>query len=89
MFDEQLQILDRRHLRRRLQTIASATGATIDIDGRRVILLASNNYLGLSTHPAVIQAAIEATRTYGAGAGASRLVSGTMLPHHELEKDLA
>ena len=89
MFDEQLHALDRRHLRRRLQTVASATGPTIELDDRRVILLASNNYLGLSTHPAVIQAAIAAIRTYGVGAGASRLVSGTMVPHRELEAALA
>ena len=89
MFDEQLQALDRRHLRRRLKTVTSAMGPAIDLEGRRVILLASNNYLGLSTHPAVVRAAIRATETYGVGAGASRLVSGTMLPHHELEAGLA
>ena len=89
MFDEQLQALDRRHLRRRLKTVTSAMGPAIDLDGRRVILLASNNYLGLSTHPAVVRAAIEATKTYGVGAGASRLVSGTMLPHQALEVGLA
>ena len=89
MFDKQLEALDRRHLLRRLKTIGSATGPTIQLDGRRVILLASNNYLGLSTHPAVVQAAIDAIRMYGVGAGASRLVSGTMLPHRELEAALA
>jgi glycine C-acetyltransferase/8-amino-7-oxononanoate synthase len=89
MFDDQLKALDRRHLRRRLKTIGSSTGPTIELDGRRVILLASNNYLGLSTHPAVAKAAIDAIRTYGVGAGASRLVSGTMLPHQELEAALA
>jgi glycine C-acetyltransferase/8-amino-7-oxononanoate synthase len=89
MFDEQLKALDRRHLRRRLKTIGSSTGPTIELDGRRVILLASNNYLGLSTHPAVAKAAIDAIRAYGVGAGASRLVSGSMLPHQELEAALA
>lgn len=89
MFDEQLQALDRRHILRRLRTVESAAGPTIDLNGRRVILLASNNYLGLSTHPALIQAAISATQTYGVGAGASRLVSGTMLPHTCLEEALA
>jgi 8-amino-7-oxononanoate synthase len=89
MFDAQLRALDRRHLRRRLKTVTSAMGPAIDLDGRRVILLASNNYLGMSTHPAVVRAAIHATETYGVGAGASRLVSGTMLPHQELETGLA
>jgi 8-amino-7-oxononanoate synthase len=89
MFDEQLEAFERRHLRRRLKTIGSATGPTVELDGRRVILLASNNYLGLSTHPAVVQSAIDGIRRYGVGAGASRLVSGTMLPHQELETALA
>jgi 8-amino-7-oxononanoate synthase len=89
MFDERLEALDLRHLRRRLKTIGSATGPTVELEGRRVILLASNNYLGLSTHPTVVQAAIDAIRMYGVGAGASRLVSGTMLPHQELETALA
>jgi glycine C-acetyltransferase/8-amino-7-oxononanoate synthase len=89
MFDDQLHSLDRRHLLRHMRIVHSATGPTVDLDGRRVILLASNNYLGLATHPAVIQAAIDATQTYGVGAGASRLVSGTMAPHRDLEAALA
>jgi glycine C-acetyltransferase/8-amino-7-oxononanoate synthase len=89
MFKEQLQALDRRHMLRRLQTVESATGPTINLNGRRVILLASNNYLGLSTHPLLIDAAMTATRAYGVGSGASRLVSGTLLPHRQLEETLA
>jgi 8-amino-7-oxononanoate synthase len=89
MFDEQLQALDRRHMLRRLRTVESAIGPTIDLSGRRVILLASNNYLGLSTHPLLIDAATDATQKFGVGAGASRLVSGTMLPHRHLEDALA
>ena len=57
--------------------------------GRAVILLSSNDYLGLSTHPQVIQAAIKATERYGTGSGASRLVSGTLPPHAALENALA
>lgn len=57
--------------------------------GRAVILLSSNDYLGLSTHPQVIQAAIEATERYGTGSGASRLVSGSLPPHAALENALA
>lgn len=59
------------------------------LDGRPVILLASNDYLGLATHPRLKQAAIEATTRYGTGAGAARLVSGTLPPHEELETALA
>src|SRR5574340_1266873 len=89
MFEYHLQKLDDRHLLRRLRTIASATGPTVMLDNRRVILLSSNNYLGLATHPAVVEAAVEATRQYGAGSGASRLVCGTLPPHEALETALA
>ncbi len=67
----------------------SPTGPTIEMDGRRVILLASNNYLGLATHPRVMEAALGAVREFGMGAGASRLVSGTLSPHMTLETELA
>src|SRR4029077_2298193 len=59
------------------------------IDGREVINLASNNYLGLTTHKALRKAAIEAVRKYGAGAGAVRTISGTMKLHMELEEQTA
>src|SRR5258706_16005736 len=59
------------------------------IDGREVINLASNNYLGLTTHKALRKAAIEAVRKYGAGAGAVRTIAGTMKLHMELEEQIA
>lgn len=59
------------------------------LEGREVILLSSNNYLGLATHPTVVEAAITATRRYGAGSGAARLVCGTLTPHEALETTLA
>src|SRR5258705_12526018 len=59
------------------------------IDGREVINLASNNYLGLTTHKALRKAAIEAVRKYGAGAGAVRTIVGTMKLHMELEEQIA
>src|SRR6201998_3027428 len=59
------------------------------IDGREVINLASNNYLGLTTHKALRKAAIEAIRKYGVGAGAVRTISGTMKLHMELEEQIA
>ena len=60
-----------------------------DFDGKEVINLASNNYLGLTTHKALRKAEIEAVRTYGAGAGAVRTIAGTMKLHMELEEQIA
>ncbi|HUS08410.1 MAG TPA: aminotransferase class I/II-fold pyridoxal phosphate-dependent enzyme, partial [Bryobacteraceae bacterium] len=59
------------------------------VDGREVINLASNNYLGLANHPKLVEAAIAATRKYGAGTGAVRTISGTMSLHLELEQRIA
>ncbi len=89
MFEQHLQKLGDQHLLRRLRTIASATGPTVMLESREVILLSSNNYLGLATHPTVVEAAIAATRRYGAGSGAARLVCGTLTPHEALETALA
>ena len=58
-------------------------------DGREVINLASNNYLGLADHPKLIEAQVEAARKYGAGSGAVRTISGTMSIHMELERRIA
>jgi glycine C-acetyltransferase len=58
-------------------------------DGRRVINLASNNYLGLANHPRLIEAALEATRKFGVGSGAVRTIAGTMRIHMELEEKIA
>lgn len=89
MFRSRLDDLARRSLLRRLRTIESACAPEVTIGGRPVILLASNDYLGLANHPTVKEAAIRATERYGAGAGAARLVSGTLPPHEELEAALA
>ena len=89
MFQQRLNDLARRSLLRRLRTIGSASEAEVTLEGRPVILMASNNYLGLATHPALIRAAIQATERFGVGAGAARLVSGTLPPHEELETALA
>ncbi len=89
MFEKQLDDLDSRHLRRRITTLGSRTGPLVEIDGRPMLLLASNDYLGLAGHPEVVQAAVDATRTYGAGSGAARLVSGSLPPHEEMEQALA
>ncbi|MBS0169399.1 MAG: 8-amino-7-oxononanoate synthase [Nitrospira sp.] len=89
MFEQHLQKLQDHHLLRRLRTIASATGPTVVLEGREVLLLSSNNYLGLATHPSVVAAAIAGTRQFGAGAGAARLVCGSLTPHQALEAALA
>lgn len=89
MFQTRLQQLADQSLTRRLRPLDSATGPTIQLQNRTVILLASNDYLGLATHPDVIRAAVQATERYGTGAGASRLVCGTLPPHTELEQALA
>ncbi len=89
MFDEELSQLDAQHLLRELRLIESAPGPAVTFRGRSVILMASNDYLGLATHPALKKAAQEAIERFGVGAGASRLVSGTLPPHVELEAALA
>ncbi|WP_447968649.1 8-amino-7-oxononanoate synthase [Nitrospira sp. M1] len=89
MFEDELHELTRQHLRRQLKTVDSATEPVITFDGKSVIQLASNNYLGLANHTAVADAAIETIRQYGTGSGASRLISGTQTPHQELETTLA
>ena len=76
-------------LRRYLRTLMSAPTGTINLDGRDVVLLGSNNYLGLSTHPKVVDAAIEATQTFGTGASGSRLISGNSELYTTLEANLA
>lgn len=69
--------------------LAEAQGPEPVLDGKRVINLASNNYLGLSFHPALIEAAVRATEEFGVGAGAVRIVTGTMTLHQEMERRLA
>jgi 8-amino-7-oxononanoate synthase len=78
-----------RGLYRRMRMISGPQGPRVLLDGRPVLLLCSNNYLGLADHPRVREAAAEAAMRYGAGAGASRLVSGNMRVHRRLEERLA
>ncbi len=86
---ERLEELRGRGLYRRLRLIDGPQGPQVLLSGRPVLLLCSNNYLGLAEHPLVREAAAEAAMRWGAGAGASRLVSGNMEPHLELESSLA
>jgi glycine C-acetyltransferase len=73
----------------RLRELETACGPVCRFDGREVINLASNNYLGLADHPKLKEAAIEATRRYGVGSGAVRTIAGTMSLHLELERRIA
>jgi 7-keto-8-aminopelargonate synthetase-like enzyme len=64
VFEDKLKALEEQHLLRRLRVIDSASGPLVTIAGRPVILMASNDYLGLATHPALKQAAIDATERF-------------------------
>ncbi len=81
--------LERLGLQRRLRMVSGPQGPRVLLDGKPVLLLCSNNYLGLADHPKVREATAEAAMRWGAGAGASRLVSGTMTIHRRLEERLA
>lgn len=87
--DTEYAAIEQAGLRRHLRTVMSAPTGTINLDGRDVVLLGSNNYLGLSTHPAVIGAAVEATQIFGTGASGSRLISGNSELYTTLETNLA
>jgi glycine C-acetyltransferase/8-amino-7-oxononanoate synthase len=87
--DERLAELRDSGLYRRLRIVNGPQGPRVLLDGRPVLLLCSNNYLGLADHPRVRQAAAEAAMRWGAGAGASRLISGSMTLHRRLEGRLA
>ncbi len=88
-FIEELKELKQKDLLRAMRKIDSAQGPRVLIEGREIILLSSNNYLGLANHPRVKEAAIRAIERYGFGSGASRLISGNMSLHEELEERLA
>jgi 8-amino-7-oxononanoate synthase len=86
---ERLAELESNGLRRRLRVVDGRQGPEVVLDGRPVLLLCSNNYLGLANHPRLRQAAADAALSLGTGAGASRLISGSMSIHAELESRLA
>jgi len=86
---EQLNELKHKGTHFRLRVLEDEQAPVCTFDGKRVINLASNNYLGLTTHPKLRQAAIEATKKYGVGSGAVRTIAGTMKIHMELEEKIA
>jgi glycine C-acetyltransferase len=85
----ELQALREQGLYRGLRVLDGQQQARASVDGRTVINLSSNNYLGLTTHPKLRERALEATRTYGVGSGSVRTIAGTMAIHMELERRLA
>lgn len=88
-YASELEELKSQGLYRRMSRIEGSQSARVMMDGKEVLLLCSNNYLGLADHPALNEAAIKAVERYGSGTGASRLVSGTMALHEQLEEQIA
>jgi glycine C-acetyltransferase len=86
---DDLNQLREQGLFRPLRVLGSAQDTEAVVDGKRVLNLSSNNYLGLTTHPRLERAMIEATERWGAGSGAVRTIAGTMTVHEELERRLA
>jgi len=86
---EELDDLRSRHLFRPLRVMSSAQGPIVSVDDRRLISLSSNDYLGLTHHPRLREAALKAVRDFGVGSGAVRTIAGTMTLHEDLERELA
>ncbi len=86
---DELAALRERNLYRPLRVMTSAQGPIVSIDGQRLISLSSNDYLGLTHHPRLREAALAAVRDFGVGSGAVRTIAGTMAIHEQLEQELA
>ncbi|HYU49351.1 MAG TPA: glycine C-acetyltransferase [Candidatus Limnocylindria bacterium] len=86
---DELEELRREHLYRPLRVLSSAQGPVVSVDGHRCVNLSSNDYLGLTHHPRLRDAALTAVREFGAGSGAVRTIAGTMTLHEDLEAELA
>ena len=86
---DELAALRERNLYRPLRVMSSAQGPIVSVDGHRVISLSSNDYLGLTHHPRLREAALTAVRDFGVGSGAVRTIAGTLTMHQDLEAELA
>ncbi|MGH3135095.1 MAG: aminotransferase class I/II-fold pyridoxal phosphate-dependent enzyme, partial [Gaiellaceae bacterium] len=87
---EELDALREARTYKRFVTLESPQGPVVRMAGRgEVIVLSSNNYLGLAGHPEVVRAGIEGLERYGAGTASVRFICGTFEPHHQLERALA
>ncbi|MDO8473256.1 MAG: aminotransferase class I/II-fold pyridoxal phosphate-dependent enzyme, partial [Dehalococcoidia bacterium] len=89
MFAQHINGIKRKGLFRQLRPVDSMQGPWVQVGGRRVLNMCSNNYLGLAGHPQVIRAGEKALRDWGAGSGASRLICGTLGLHQSLERRIA
>ena len=88
-FQDAIKGLKKKGLYRELRTIEGEQDSSVVMDGKRVLMFSSNNYLGLANHPGLKKASIDAALGYGTGSGASRLISGNMEIHRALEEELA
>jgi len=86
---KEVATLREQHLYRDLRVLTSAQGPVVDVDGRHVVCLSSNDYLGLTGHPRLREAALAAVAEYGVGSGAVRTIAGTLSMHQALEAELA
>jgi glycine C-acetyltransferase len=86
---DEVAALRSQHLYRDLRVLTSAQGPVVEVDGRRLISLSSNDYLGLTHHPRLREAAMAAVAEFGVGSGAVRTIAGTMSMHQALEAELA
>jgi glycine C-acetyltransferase len=87
--DAEMADLRRQHLYRGLRVLSTAQGPVVEVDGRRVVSLSSNDYLGLTHHPRLRAAATAAVAEFGVGSGAVRTIAGTLTMHEALEAELA
>ena len=87
--EDGLAALDHQHLRRHRRVIDTPVGPRMTADGKPLLAFCSNDYLGLAHHPEIVEALCEGARRWGAGSGASHLVSGHLRPHAELEERVA
>ena len=87
--NRRLDALRAQGLRRELRRVDSPQGTRILMGGRTFLNFSSNDYLGLANDPSLKEAAVRAVEKFGAGSGASRLICGSLAPHHELEEALA
>ncbi|MDQ0338373.1 8-amino-7-oxononanoate synthase [Caldalkalibacillus uzonensis] len=86
---KELDLLEQHGLRRTLRTVETGAEPEIVVEGKKLLLLSTNNYLGLATHPRVKAKAIEAVQQFGTGSGGSRLITGNLRLHEELEQTIA
>jgi glycine C-acetyltransferase/8-amino-7-oxononanoate synthase len=87
--EQHLSALEEQGLYRRMRLISGPQGARVLLDGKPVLVMCSNNYLGLADHPRVREASADAARRWGVGSSGSRLISGNMTAHRRLESQLA